>query len=145
MVIYASPNKRAALPLMISGRNSSLIAIFSKSDSQRSGVIMGQSEPNKPFCAGSNCNISPKCLGNIWRPPDRSIRHLVYAAPRPAPLPAKGMRGARMIFISGKSTATSSIYIGFEYFRHPFPPGIPIQHLFDPYETGRCPLFCIAS
>ena len=45
----SSPRRRAALPLMIPSRNSSLMAIFSKSLSQRSGVIIGQSEPNRTF------------------------------------------------------------------------------------------------
>jgi hypothetical protein len=44
-----SPSRRAAFSLSTSGRTSSLIGSFSKSASQRSGVIRGKSDPNSIF------------------------------------------------------------------------------------------------
>src|ERR1700728_2459248 len=49
--------------------------------------------------------------------------------------PAGEGGGARMIFKSGKSAATSSTYIGLEYFsRIPMPPGMPLP-------TPVCPVW----
>ena len=50
---YANFNSFAALSFKISGRTSSLMLIFSKSASQRSGDIIGQSEPKSILCFNS--------------------------------------------------------------------------------------------
>src|SRR5690606_29691648 len=47
---YFSFKSFAAFSLRTSGRTSSRMSSFSKSDSQRSGVIAGQSEPNSILC-----------------------------------------------------------------------------------------------
>src|SRR6056300_914214 len=113
---------------MISGRRSSLMLIFSKSDSHRSGVIIGQSDPNKTFLRRIELQYFTKTSGKyLGDHPDRSIYTFGLSCATDSASSCHGKLGcAKTIFMSGKSTATSSIYIGLEYFRRmPLPPRIP--------------------
>ena len=113
----------------MSGRTSSRMSIFSKSASHRSGVIHGIvgakehlvfEERVRVLHAASAKNTSATSRTDRCRP--------AACAGRPrSPRPATGNDGcARMIGMSGKSTATSSMCIGLPYFsRIPPPPGMP--------------------
>jgi hypothetical protein len=71
---YASLRSRAAFSLRMSGRTSSLISIFSKSDNQRSGLIIGQSEPKSTFFLRSVLQYWMRIFGKYFGDqPDRSM------------------------------------------------------------------------
>src|SRR2546430_6562679 len=72
--LQASFSSRAALSFRISGRTLSLISIFSKSESQRSGAIIGQSEPKRTFVFNSVLEYCTRIFGKYFGDqPDRSI------------------------------------------------------------------------
>ena len=50
----------------MSGRTSSLISIFSKSDNQRSGLIIGQSEPKSTFFLRSVLQYWTRIFGKYF-------------------------------------------------------------------------------
>src|SRR5581483_6169809 len=122
------PSSLMAFSLRISGFTSGLILSVAKSLNHRSGVMTGQSEPNSTLCLrrllAYLTRIGGKYLGDQ---PDRSIYTLGLCWATDSASSCHGNDGwARMIGMSGKSTATASIYIGFEYFsRMPAPPGMP--------------------
>ena len=71
---YASLRSRAAFSLRMSGRTSSLISILSKSDNQRSGLIIGQSEPKSTFFLRSVLQYWTRIFGKYFGDqPDRSM------------------------------------------------------------------------
>src|ERR1700722_5518354 len=71
---HASLRSRAAFSLRMSGRTSSLISIFSKSDNQRSGLIIGQSEPKSTFFLRSVLQYWTRIFGKYFGDqPDRSM------------------------------------------------------------------------
>jgi hypothetical protein len=71
---HASLRSRAAFSLRMSGRTSSLISIFSKSDNQRSGLIIGQSEPKSTFVLRSVLQYWTRIFGKYFGDqPERSM------------------------------------------------------------------------
>src|ERR1700729_3013395 len=71
---YGSLRSRAAFSLRMSGRTSALISIFSKSDNQRSGLIIGQSEPKSAFFLRSVLQYWTRIFGKYFGDqPDRSM------------------------------------------------------------------------
>ena len=69
-----SPSSRRALSFRISGRTSSRNGAFSKSASQRSGVIAGQSEPNRTLREIKEFQYFTRISGKYFGDhPDRSI------------------------------------------------------------------------
>src|SRR3954454_9179019 len=73
-VDQASLRRLAALSFKISGRTSSLISIFSKSESHRSGEIIGQSEPNRTFFRSSVLQYWTRIFGKYFGDqPERSM------------------------------------------------------------------------
>src|SRR6202161_670050 len=121
------PSSLTAFSLRISGFTSGLISSVSKSLNHRSGLITGQSEPNSTLCLSRLfaylTRIGGKYLGDH---PDRSMYTFGLCWATDSASSCQGNEGwARMIGMSGKSTATSSMYMGLEYLsRMPAPPGI---------------------
>src|ERR1700684_1682314 len=122
------PRSLMAFSLRISGFTSGLISSVSKSRNHRSGLMTGQSEPNSTLCLSRLfaylTRIGGKYLGDH---PDRSMYTFGLCWATDSASSCHGNEGcARMMGMSGKSTATSSINIGLEYFRRiPAPPGMP--------------------
>src|SRR2546430_3909131 len=72
--LQASFSSPAALSFRISGRTLSLISIFSKSESQRSGAIIVQPEPQRTLVFNSVLEHRTTILGkHLADQPDRSI------------------------------------------------------------------------
>ena len=114
--------------MRIFGRTSSLIGSLAKSASQRSGVSSGKSDPNRTLSCSRVLAYCTSWGGKYFGDqPDRSIYTLGLCVAMLSASSCQGKDGwARMIFNPGKSTATSSMYSGLEYFsRIPPPPGTP--------------------
>src|SRR5690606_15810873 len=126
--VGASFSRRTAFSFMISGRTSGLIASFSKSAIHRSGRITGLSVPNSTRSFSSvfaYCtSFGSKYLGDQ---PDRSIQTFGLCSATDSCSSCHGTPGCAItICRSGKSAATSSMWIGFAYLmRSPPPPRIP--------------------
>src|SRR5882757_6760363 len=107
-----------------------------KSLIHRSGAINGKSDPNSILrfsCVFAYwTNWGGKYLGDQ---PDRSMYTLTLCRHTDNASSCHGHDGwAMMIFMSGKSAATSSTCIGLEYLRRrPPPPGMPVP-------IPECPL-----
>ena len=105
-----------------------LIAMPSKSFIQRSGVITGKSEPNSTLSFSSEFAYWTSCGGKYFGDqPDRSMCTCGLCVATDSASSCQGKDGwARMIGMSGKSTATSSTCSGLEYFsRMPPPARVP--------------------
>ena len=89
---------------------------------------MGPSDPKSTFLPNIELLDLPSISGKYFGAyPDKSIKTLGFCR---ATAKASSCQGnekcVRIIFISGESTATSSVYIGLEYFSRIFiPPGSP--------------------
>src|SRR5262245_7683227 len=101
--------------------------ILAKSASQRSGVSTGKSEPNsilwRKRLLAYWIRLAGKYLGDH---PERSMYTVGLWVATESASSCQGNEGcAAMIGMSGKSTATSSRYMGLEYLRRmPPPPGM---------------------
>src|SRR3954447_11570769 len=125
---WPRPRSRTALSLRILGLTDSLISSFSKSASQRSGLITGKSEPKRTLSRSSELAYWTSCGGKYFGDqPDRSMCTRGLWVATDSASSCQGNDGwARMMSMSGKSTATSSTSIGLEYFRRiPPPPRVP--------------------
>src|SRR4029453_3082411 len=118
------PNSFAAFSFMISGRTSSLIAMPSKSFIHRSGVMTGKSEPKSTLCFNSELAYCTSCGGKYFGDhPERSMYTCGLCVATDSASSCHGNDGwARMIGMSGESTATSSTWIGVAYFPRIPPP-----------------------
>ena len=123
------PSSRTAFSFRTRGRTSSLKDACSKSASQRSGVINGKSEPNSTLFRSWVFAYWTSCGGKYFGDqPERSIHTLSLCRQIEIASSCHGNDGcASTIWSDGKSAATSSRHIGFEYFsRRPPPPGTPV-------------------
>src|SRR5580693_340318 len=118
-----------AFSLRISSCTSGLNPASLKSLIHRSGAIRGKSDPNSILRLSWVFAYCTSCGGKYFGDqPDKSMYTLGLCRHTDNASSCHGQDGcAMMIFMAGKSAATSSRYMGFEYLRRrPPPPGMPL-------------------